>query len=89
LPCPPPGDLPDPGIEPVSPALQADSLLLNYQVLIPSKSFTPSTLSPHLLLEKPTSNTALQIFGSLRDKPYREKGSLFTPVVTVNRKPSL
>jgi len=29
--CPPPGDLPDPGIEPVSPAtpaLQADSLLL-------------------------------------------------------------
>ena len=29
LPCPPPGDLPDPGIEPsspVSPALQADSL---------------------------------------------------------------
>ena len=26
-PCPPPGDLPDPGIEPASPALQADSLL--------------------------------------------------------------
>ena len=31
LPCPPPGDLPNPGIEPVSlasPELQADSLLL-------------------------------------------------------------
>ena len=27
LPCPSPGDLPDPGIEPWSPALQADSLL--------------------------------------------------------------
>ena len=27
LPCPPPGDLPDPGIKPGSPALQADSLL--------------------------------------------------------------
>ena len=27
LPCPPPGDLPDPGIEPRSPALQVDSLL--------------------------------------------------------------
>ena len=27
LPCPPPGDLPKPGIEPRSPALQADSLL--------------------------------------------------------------
>ena len=26
LPCPPPGDLPDPGIKPRSPALQADSL---------------------------------------------------------------
>ena len=26
LPCAPPGDLPDPGIEPRSPALQADSL---------------------------------------------------------------
>ena len=34
LPCPPPGDLPDPGIEPaslVSPALQADSLPLSHQ----------------------------------------------------------
>ena len=33
LPCPPPGDLPDPGIEPTSPAapaLQADSLLLSH-----------------------------------------------------------
>ena len=27
LPCPPPGDLPNVGIEPRSPALQADSLL--------------------------------------------------------------
>ena len=26
LPCPPPGDLPDPGIKPRSPALQVDSL---------------------------------------------------------------
>ena len=34
LPFPPPGDLPDPGIEPMapaSPALQADSLLLSHQ----------------------------------------------------------
>ena len=28
LPCPPPGDLPNPGTEPRSPALQADSLPL-------------------------------------------------------------
>ena len=34
LPYPPPGDLPDPGIEPVCPvasALQMDSLLLSHQ----------------------------------------------------------
>ena len=33
LPCPPPGDLPNPGIEPkspVSPALQADSFTIYY-----------------------------------------------------------
>ena len=31
LPCPPPGNLPNPGIEPRSPALQADPLPLSYQ----------------------------------------------------------
>ena len=31
VPCPPPGDLLDPGNEPRSPALQADSLPLSYQ----------------------------------------------------------
>ena len=31
VPCPPPGDLPNPGIEPQSPALQADSLPLSHQ----------------------------------------------------------
>ena len=30
LPCPPPGDLPYPGVKPGSPALQADSLPLSY-----------------------------------------------------------
>ena len=47
LPCPPPGDLPDPGIEPVSPvslALQADSLPLSHQGsllgVIPSNTCT-------------------------------------------------
>ena len=31
LPCPPPGDLPDSGIEPTSPALQMDPLPLSCQ----------------------------------------------------------
>ena len=30
LPCPPPGDLPNPGTEPVAPALQAESLPLSH-----------------------------------------------------------
>ena len=30
LPCPPPGDLPNPGIETTSPTLQADSLQLSH-----------------------------------------------------------
>ena len=36
LPFPSPGDLPDPGIKPVSPALQADSLLTE----VPKKPIT-------------------------------------------------
>ena len=38
LPCPPPGDLPDLGIEAVSPALQADSLPLSHWVIPNPKS---------------------------------------------------
>ena len=34
LPLPSPGDLPDLGIEPVSPALQVNSLLLSFQKLL-------------------------------------------------------
>ena len=44
LPCPPPGDLPDPGIEPRSPSLQADSLPTE-----PPGSPTPCTSEVHLL----------------------------------------
>ena len=35
LPFPSPGDLPDPGIEPGSPALQADSLLTELLTILP------------------------------------------------------
>ena len=42
LSCPPPGNLPDPGIEPRSPALQADSLLAepSEHTELSSRSFT-------------------------------------------------
>ena len=39
LPFPSPGDLPDPGIEPGSPTLQADSLLTELQENFPSSDF--------------------------------------------------
>ena len=37
LPIPFPGDLPNPGIEPGSPALQADSLVLSHQGSLPMR----------------------------------------------------
>ena len=48
LPCPSPGDLSDPGIEPTSPALQADSLPLSQWG---SSIFGIKILSIHLLMD--------------------------------------
>ena len=48
--CPPPGDLPDRGIEPRSPALQVDSLPfkpLTCPLVKVSRSFTSNSLWPH------------------------------------------
>ena len=50
-----PGDLPDPGIEPESPALQADSLLLRHQGL---KSLN-SVGTPERTLSRKTARSAL------------------------------
>ena len=47
LPCPPPGDLPDPGIKPTSPtspALQVDSLPLSHQGTPPDNIVILKTL---------------------------------------------
>ena len=44
LPLLPPGDRPHPGIEPMSPELQADSLLLSHRESLP-RSLGPSFLS--------------------------------------------
>ena len=48
LPCPPPGDLPHPGTEPTSSALQADSLPLGYQGS-QSPAVVSDSLWPHEL----------------------------------------
>ena len=62
LPVPFPQDLPDPGIKPASPALQADSLPLNYSgsptvgIFIPLANTPTRSVSPQLeswLLEQP------------------------------------
>ena len=54
--CPPPGNLPDPGIKPRSPALQADSLPLShrgspYMYINPFKKI-PFIVALHFLLLK-------------------------------------
>ena len=46
LPFPSPGDLPNPGIEPVSPALKADSLPLSDQGSQRMEGNTPTTNPP-------------------------------------------
>ena len=50
LPCPPPGDFPDPGIKPRSPALQADSLPLSHQGGPPTFSLAHRNTSKKSLL---------------------------------------
>ena len=47
LPCPSPGDLPDPGIEPGSPALEADALTSEP---LYTHTCTTSSLAIHLLI---------------------------------------
>ena len=51
LPCPSPGDLPNPGLEPASPALQVDSLLMSQWrisllIIYPRKFTASSTTGP-------------------------------------------
>ena len=50
LPCPLPGDLPDPEIEPAPPALQADSLPLSHWEAL--KKFKHPLKTPEVLLSR-------------------------------------
>ena len=49
-PCPPPGDLPNPGIEPAAPAQQVDSLLLSPWVSPNNSVHSPLCLRATLIL---------------------------------------
>ena len=57
LPFPSPGDLPDPGIEPGSPALQADSLLTELQGKPHTTTHMKCHCKQHVIKHKP-KNTA-------------------------------
>ena len=59
LPFPSPGDLPDPGMEPASPALQADSLLLSHQ---------GSLLNHHIVYLKYMQFLFMQLYLSKAEK---------------------
>ena len=53
LPCPPPGSLPNPGIKPVSPAFQMDSLSVSHQGG-PGKSYSDLVAKLCLTIWDPT-----------------------------------
>ena len=61
-PFPPPGDLPDPGIKPESPALQVDSLPLSYQ---------GSHIQVHGLFQFLAVSSLDHLFGTGRTQPLK------------------
>ena len=75
LPFSSPGDLPDPGIEPRSPALQADSLLpeppgkliVRFRYILSNQSILKE-ISPRISLEGMMLNLKLQYFGHLMQR---------------------
>ena len=62
LPFPSPGDLPNPGIKPTSPALQADSLPLSH---LGSPQHSTYNKKPEYSLEGLMLQLKLQLFGRL------------------------
>ena len=48
---PPPGHLPDPGIEPASPTLQADGLPLSHQEARPANAYSWHTMNSDELVD--------------------------------------
>ena len=70
FPCPPPGDLPNPGIEPVSPAapaLQADSLPLRHQG-------SPSCYYLITMFSQGKDNSFIHQYNRNHSSPVKEEG---------------
>ena len=79
LPFPPPGDLPDPGIKPISPALQAD-IFTNWAI----KEAPSNTGSSQTQWEKRTIQGHVQ-----GDKDYQQSRSTWRLTTTTSSSPSL
>ena len=86
LPCPPPGDLPNPGMEPRSPALQEDSLPLSHQGTPGDRQLEVQTLSPAVgkLQERFQRGTR---GGVSSDHKHPGQGSSSTPRLTLAVRP--
>ena len=66
LPFPFPGDLPDPGIKPASPALAGRFLTLSYQGSPPNKSeVNYSFLKMHIIYEAPLTYVYAYVFSQV------------------------
>ena len=79
LPCPPPGDLPQPGIKPASPTastLQADSLLLSF---CGSPVFLQASLESAVLKAEPLPMSELVLLTPSRTQ--RESSLIIKPVL--------
>ena len=73
LPFPPPQDLPDPGIEPRSPAGQVDSLLLSHwESPIIREMQVKTPVSRHLTLVRRPSSKGVQIINAGEDVEEKE-----------------
>ena len=68
MPFPSPGDLPDPGIEPRSPALQAEALTSE-----PPNDLLPSSMILLKLFELVTAINKNQIYSNVLFQPHRDK----------------
>ena len=78
FPCPPPGDLSDPGTKPGSPALQADSLLL-------SRQESPQNVSRHCQMTSAGQNRLQLGTTEFKRLKWRELEWGWEPGVTLRR----
>ena len=84
LPCPPPSHFPDPGIKPLSSALQADSLLAES----PGKTHSGSLLVIYFIYSSESPHSCLWSLGQLSNILHLEfQGASTSPLKFLRKKP--